>query len=71
MALYGLGFGLIFPAANAQVADAARPSERGSAFGIFYAFYSVGVILGAGAAGLVAGRADVLSPFQLGSGVAL
>ena len=70
MALYGLGLGLIFRATNAQIADAARLSERGTAFGNFYAFYSVGVILDAAASGLVASRGDVLDPFYLGATVA-
>lgn len=70
MALYGLGFGLIFPSANARVADATQPGERGTAFGIFYAFYSVGVILGSTAAGAVADAGLALSPFHLGALVA-
>lgn len=56
MAIYGLGFGLIFPAANALVADATAPGERGTAFGMFYAFYSLGVVAGATASGLLAGQ---------------
>lgn len=67
MALYGLGFGLIFPAANAQVADVTLPGQRGTAFGIFYAFYSVGVVIGATASGAVAGLQGIpaFAPFLL------
>lgn len=70
MAFYGLGFGLIFPAANAQVADATSPGERGTAFGLFYAFYSVGVIAGASSAGVIVDWGGSLSPFHLAAGVA-
>lgn len=45
MALYGLGFGLVYPTLNTQVAALYRPQERGRAYGIFYAFYSLGVVL--------------------------
>ena len=52
MALFGVGFGLLFPGMSAQVADATEPGERGTAYGVFYAFYSAGVVIGA----LLAGR---------------
>lgn len=71
MALYGLGFGLVFPAANALVADCTEPRERGTAFGLFYAFYSVGVIVGAMSAGFLAGVAGGPSPFHAAAVVAL
>lgn len=71
MALYGLGFGLIFPSANAQVADATSQSERGTAFGIFYAFYSIGVIVGASAAGFTYEAMTPISPFHLSAVIAL
>lgn len=71
MALYGLGFGLIFPSANAQVAEATHPGERGAALGIFHGFYSVGVIVGSAAAGAAFDADLVLSPFRPGALVAL
>ncbi|HVG95498.1 MAG TPA: MFS transporter [Chloroflexota bacterium] len=46
MAVFGLGFGLLFPAATTLVADATRPHERGLAYGLFYAVYSLGVVAG-------------------------
>ena len=46
MALFGLGFGILFPAVTALVADATQPHERGAAYGIFYATYSLGVAAG-------------------------
>jgi len=54
MVVFGLGFGLLFPAATALVADASSPAERGTAFGVFYAVYSLGTIVGALAAGALA-----------------
>jgi MFS transporter, DHA1 family, multidrug resistance protein len=35
MALFGVGFGLLFPAVTALVADASTPHERGAAYGVF------------------------------------
>jgi MFS family permease len=67
MALFGVGFGLLFPGMSALVADATEPGERGSAFGIFYAFYSGGVVLGALVAGQVGSVGAVgFGPFLVG-----
>lgn len=46
MALYGVGFGLIFPAALATLVANASAERRGTAFGLFYAFFSLGAIAG-------------------------
>ncbi|NLJ71498.1 MAG: MFS transporter [Syntrophomonadaceae bacterium] len=46
MIFFGLGFGLIFPAMNAVIVDNADPLYRGSAFGIFYAVFSLGIVIG-------------------------
>jgi MFS family permease len=59
MALFGLGFGALFPAATALVADASASHERGAAYGIFYATYSLGVVVGEVGSGQLAG---VLGP---------
>jgi MFS family permease len=73
MAVFGLGFGLLFPAATALVADAGGPRGRGAAFGIFYAVYSLGVALGSALSGLLGSAAGDLSsaPFLVGAAVAL
>jgi MFS transporter, DHA1 family, multidrug resistance protein len=72
MALYGLGFGLIFPAVNALVADVTQPYERGTAFGLFFAFYSLGVVMGAAVGGLIAGvEMAAFAPFFLSSLIGL
>ena len=67
MVAFGLGFGLLFPSASALVVEATEPVERGSAFGLFYALYSVGVILGAILSGYLAEWAGTAStlPFLL------
>lgn len=59
MALFGLGFGLLFPAVTALVADASALRERGTAFGLFYAVYSLGAMLGSALAGVVAEQAGI------------
>ena len=69
MGVFGLGFGLLFPAATALVTDATRPAERGTAFGIFYAVYSFGVVLGALLSGRLAEGAGLSGAPFLASGV--
>lgn len=44
MAVYGVGFGLVFPAALAALVENAPAHARGSAFGVFYAIFSLGGI---------------------------
>ena len=46
MALFGCGFGLLFPAVTSYIADHSSPAERGMAYGVFYAAYSLGVVAG-------------------------
>jgi MFS family permease len=73
MVIFGLGFGLLFPAATALVADASATSERGTAFGVFYAVYSLGTIVGSLVAGALSGVFGDLttSPFFLSGVLAL
>lgn len=54
MIIYGLGFALIFPSMNKIVADASADVDRGKAYGIFYAFFSLGVVAGSTISGWVA-----------------
>ena len=66
--IYGLGFGLSFPAVTAAAADGAESRRRGLAFGLLTASFSVGAIVGP----LVAqGMEHVLSPFVVGAIVML
>ena len=68
MAVFGGGFGLLFPTMTAIVAEAASPKTRGRAFGVFYAVYSLGVVIGSVSSGSLAGIYGDASaaPFLLG-----
>src|SRR5690625_2968396 len=46
MVIYGIGFALVFPSMNKIVTDASTKVDRGKAYGIFYAFFSLGVVSG-------------------------
>ena len=71
MAVFGLGYGLVFPAATALVASATRADRRGMAFGVFYAVYSFGVVVGASGSGRLASLSDDLVglPFLVAAAV--
>ena len=72
MVVFGFGFGLLFPSLSASVADQAGETRRGTAFGIFYAIYSLGVFLGAVVSGGVSGAfADLGAPFYLAAAIPL
>lgn len=69
-ALFGTGYGLIFPAVTGAISLAATTRTRGRAFGLFNAAFSVGLALGAPFAGGLAdavvrasGGIDGLEPF--------
>lgn len=46
MALYGIGFGLLFPSINTLLISSTPAENRGRAYGYFYAFFSLGVVAG-------------------------
>ena len=71
MAVFGLGYGLVFPAATALVASATGADRRGMAFGVFYAVYSFGVVVGASGSGRLAAISDDLVglPFLVAAAV--
>ncbi|MFJ5565631.1 MFS transporter [Lysinibacillus xylanilyticus] len=46
MACYGIGFGFLFPSVNSLLIDSTTAEVRGKAYGYFYAFFSLGVVLG-------------------------
>jgi DHA1 family multidrug resistance protein-like MFS transporter len=46
MIVYGMGFSLLFPAMTALIIDHTDHENRGKGFGLFYAFFSLGVIIG-------------------------
>lgn len=51
MCIYGIGFALIFPSMSALVSKYSPQNMRGKAFGVFYAFYSLGSFLGSSITG--------------------
>lgn len=72
MVVFGLGFGLLFPSLSVSVAEQAGENRRGTAFGIFYAIYSLGVFLGAVVSGGVSGAfTDAGAPFYLAAAIPL
>src|SRR5699024_4086034 len=54
MVIYGLGFAFIFPSMNKIIADASTKVDRGKAYGVFYAFFSLGVVAGSSISGIFA-----------------
>lgn len=54
MVVYGIGFAFIFPSMNKIVADASSKVDRGKAYGIFYAFFSLGAVTGSFLSGATA-----------------
>ena len=54
MVVYGIGYGLIFPALCATVVDCTALANRGTGFGVFYAVFSLGVAAGPIASGVAA-----------------
>lgn len=75
---FGSGFGLLFPAAAALVADATLPETRGTAFSLFYVAFSVGTLAAPVLGGWLVksglgpgGYAVSGAPYLLGAGVAV
>ncbi|WP_178022550.1 MFS transporter [uncultured Paenibacillus sp.] len=66
MAVYGLGFALLFPSLNALLVGRVSPEHKGKAFGMFYAFFSLGVV--AGSSGLSAFTGDYDLALRLAAG---
>ncbi|WP_147804399.1 MFS transporter [Alkalicoccus halolimnae] len=54
MVVYGIGFAFIFPSMNQLIASASKDSDRGRAYGLFYACFSLGVVAGSAGSGLIA-----------------
>ncbi|MBI4300572.1 MAG: MFS transporter [Chloroflexi bacterium] len=73
MGVFGLGFGLLFPSITALVTESADHRQRGTAFGIFYALYSLGVVIGSTLAGAASDWRDEVTglPFLIAAPVAL
>jgi MFS family permease len=76
MAVYGVGYGLLFPSVSAMVADESSADERGVATGLFHALLTAGVAIGApllGWAGQVWGiqTGMLLTPLAMAAGLTL
>ncbi|MBI5031190.1 MAG: MFS transporter [Chloroflexi bacterium] len=73
MALYGFGFGMLFPAMTALLADETDVSSRGTASGIYTAVYSLGAALGTGSAGVLVWlqQSAQIHPFQVAAGIVM
>ncbi len=63
MVLYGVGFGLLFPAAAGMVGIAASAPERGRAYGVFNFSFDAGLATGPLLAGALAVSALAVEPF--------
>jgi MFS transporter, DHA1 family, multidrug resistance protein len=72
MFLYGIGFGLMFPAMTALIGDETEPQTRGTASGVFTAVFSLGASVGTGSAGAMVWlqRAAQIHPFQVAALIA-
>lgn len=73
MAVYGVGFGVLFPAMTALIADETDASSRGTASGIYTAVYSLGAAIGTGSAGALVWLQQnaQVHPFHVAAGVVL
>ncbi|MDO9536045.1 MAG: MFS transporter [Bacillota bacterium] len=71
LALYGLGFGLLFPALLELVARGSQAAWKGLATGFFFVFFSLGVALVPPFAGLLQQSQAAVSPFLTASVVSL
>ena len=74
---FGSGFGILFPASAALVADVTSPATRGAAFSLFYVVFSVGTLAAPAVGGWLVGSgpepdgyAVSGAPYLLGAGVA-
>jgi MFS family permease len=63
MVLYGIGFGLLFPAAAATVGIATAWAERGRAYGLFNFSFDAGLVAGPLLAGALAASVLAVNPF--------
>jgi len=69
MALYGIGYGMLFPSISALVTDHTVPEERGMATGVFHALLTAGVAIGAPIMGWVGGMVGAKLGLALSSGI--
>jgi len=53
LAMYGVGFALLFPSMNTLLIRSTASDHRGQAYGYFYALFSLGVVAGSSGIGLL------------------
>ncbi|MGF9964846.1 MFS transporter [Bacillus rhizoplanae] len=59
MIIYGIGFAILFPSINALLVENTTEDNRGKAFGLFYAFFSLGVVVGSFTVGAIGASPSV------------
>jgi len=70
MVLFGVGFGIVYPAVSGATALAAATPGRGRAFGVFSVCYSLGFVIGPPLAGFLSDLAGI-SPFLTAASISL
>lgn len=70
-ALFGAGYGLIFPAVTAATSSSSTVATRGRAFGLFNVAFSLGLAVGPPAIGALADAVPVLDPFTQAAALAI
>lgn len=70
-ALFGAGYGLIFPAVAAATSASSTHATRGRAFGLFNVAFSLGIALGPPAIGALVQALPQLDPFVPTAGIAI
>ena len=67
MMIYGIGFAILFPSINALLVENTTDDKRGKAFGLFYAFFSLGVVAGSFTVGAIGASLALASLSELHS----
>ena len=67
MMIYGVGFAILFPSINALLVENTTDDKRGKAFGLFYAFFSLGVVAGSFTVGAIGASLALASLSELHS----
>lgn len=62
-ALFGAGYGLVFPAVTAATSSSSTVATRGRAFGLFNVAFSLGLAVGPPLIGALAGAVPAIDPF--------
>jgi len=60
MIVYGVGFAILFPSTSKTIVEKTSAQNRGKAFGMYYACFSLGVISGSFLAGLLGTSATLI-----------